>query len=555
MDMLPDTRTILIESPLDFWIDILQYLSPRNLFQLSCVSKSMNHLVWTHLIPVSDTGLKFSPPYTAPNHAEVISKEALATIDNYLARVGPSLKRLDLQHFYPGSPVLEFLTKITSLSSLSLPCWKQWSSVIPSDLEMSSIPSPLAYLSHLTSLTEIAWHQPSARLAGGHEKIKEILCYFENLKALTIKSGNETILSQVQKQTKLEKLDYETRFPVDTLSQLTNLTDLKMSHGGGNFKKVFETSGLEHLTNLTKLDCQNWKTETTELLCLTNLKYLDFTFTGELPHEVSKILTKLTHLVIHEQDSLHEVAPANLELLTNLQELVLSFSGFHKGLVDQLCGLPEFRSLQLVRNLWDPDCFDLDLLSLVTNLRKLYVPLDSAGTYCLTSLTNLTILDLDLTEKFPHPVSFSFLQPLTKLKMLKCHPRGGKSDAPRLSNAVDLDCLSNLTALEIPFCGQTNDFLQKIVNLTQLQTLKLPLCSDLGHDGIEIIAKNFTKLENLSLYHPLFQLSYFSAHLELLATLPRIQELCLGGRDTLPWEQEFWKLHFKYHTEAQQNSS
>lgn len=494
---------------LDCWMEIVTCLSSKNLYQLSCVSKSLNSLVWSQLIPACEKGMYF--PKDIPTQV----------IEGYLARV-PSLKHLGLRNLHKSEIFsLSLLSHITQLQSISLP-------------SIDGEYFPFRELSHLTSLTKIDLGEMAfSEGSFGH---------FQKLKSLQIHCSSAEDFSAIQQLTQLEDLalfapDFVGK-PCFLLTQLKSLT----------LWCEMKDLDLPLLPNLTELACP-WETQTLpQVSQMTKLLDLHMVFEPDLILEVGKSLVNLTKLSLseiwpREGQQVPPEAFSNFKFLTNLLQLKVFGNLPCQVLMDQLEELPNLTSLEIIdyNNLKaSPESIGLGRL---IQLKKLSLSHRSNNHWFLTGLQNLTKLDL-----FPSGIQrgetghydLGFLVPLTKLTSFSF---GKDGHAMEIQITEELSVLTRLTSLKIRECRRIDDLLQHLDVLSGLKKLAL-LGSDIGNSGLQAISKKLTNLEYLNLAKPLKPrapiLPHKETNLDILFELPRLQELVLQLR-TGNMVRDFWK--------------
>ena len=245
-----------------------------------------------------------------------------------------------------------------------------------------------------------------------------------------------------------------------TVTDMATLTELESPNA-----YITDLTGLEHTTNLTKLDLG----DALEGGFLTNSNSIS---------DISPLagLTNLTTLDLWG-NSISDISI--VAGLTNLTELNLALNSISD--ISPLAGLNQLTEL----NLWDNSISDISLLAGLTNLTELNLQVNSISDISpLISLTNLIELDLSV-----NPISdFSPLASLTNLIELDLSFNSISDISPLVS-------LINLTTLSLLSTSISDiSAIAKLTNLIEL---------DLSFNSISDISPlaALTNLTKLDLWH------------------------------------------------------
>lgn len=282
---------------------------------------------------------------------------------------------------------------------------------------------------------------------------------------------------------------------------------------------------LEKLTALTFLSCPNLTVEIMPLLgrCTLlqslTLEGMPAAVTNQSIHHLSN-LTNLTALYLPQQRYL---TSEGLKITSHLNELiVLDLSGCVNLKLELLSPLTWLQALNLkgINTL-----IAEDLKPLPKSLSTLNLTGTEVGLNHITSLTNLTFLDLSnikgKSQKLIH------LTALIQLKMLNC----GGNDVSMIEGGMEQ--LGKLTRLEALFLPHFTDEVIEEVTLQELSPLTKLKSLDLSHLRIKKCGPilDFTRLIMLSLSHsPLLT----DRQVKPLANLPNLTYLDLFRKER--WE-------------------
>lgn len=423
---------------LDFWKELIHFLSPRTVYRLSCVSKGFNSFAWNHLIP--ECGMDFDAE-TPPD-----------TLSLYLSRT-PILSKLKLRS--ATFPALLAIRKIQKLKQLSI---------------YSPLPERFwTFASHLTDLESL--YTPF-----NFKKVPFALTALKKLHTLKVSRPKSDLLKTMALLTQLVSLDVfcpeDTVFKI--LAPLTNLQHLSVWGGIQeefdlcNWKKLTYLSAnfcpcprnISDFTNLGHLSVNGVNRDMLAGITasLTNLKCLQLPFAPKLDFSP---LTKITRLVIESEATLESVR--SLQFLPNLTELIFFRpEPLRKPVAMALKNLTNLTTLEVCTNY-------LDFLSTHSKLKSLTIscPKPKPGNFRnISHLTNLETFDIaGMRMKVPSE-EVKFFRPLST-------------------------CLNSL------FINRDCDrLLQEFYFLTNLQNLDLTF-SDVTPKGILSISQNFQELRKL----------------------------------------------------------
>lgn len=485
----------------DFWFEVLEFLSPMALHKLSRVSKTLNSLVWTHLIPASPFGMVFSPSTEAQK------------IGSYLTRI-PSLKRLDFSSFQPEE--LDFVLStakktISKLSSLCLPLI---------DFQFHQ----LSYLTDLIHLTDVmdpnrgpapTWDE---EISTENVSFIEVpLSHFGKLRTLSFNFATPLVLAEILRLTQLENLtltfecheDSET--PLD-LSRLTRLETLSLGkeYIGDWWPDPWPAPseiGLGHLTNLKSFKMIDvlgaLQISLRELTKLTKMETLKFHLNqiGDIRDPVSfgnlaQILTNLRSLKTHDEhcDS-EDIPPESMECLlymTNLTKLNMKTYFFSPSFIASLASLNSLTDIYFSHGDLLEDMERTTAMGLLTNLKRL--SMDQGQLWALTNMVNLT--ELYLPSSVEPSSEISRLTNLQSIHLWDFEPL----------KAPGFDCLTNLTFLHIIHRRANLAFGRQLIQdqIPFLSTLKVfHLENPIPTQAlIDCISLHLTRLEFLNFSQP-----------------------------------------------------
>jgi hypothetical protein len=478
----------------DFWKEhLVHYLSPRTIFNLSCASRSLNLLAWTHLIPIC--GLAFNE-FTPP---ERISK--------YLQK-NPSMSSVSLHWANYG-----LLTKLGGLKDLSL---------FFTDVDGEGPRKERAYptqdlcsISHLTDLEALSlWYQKDTRRQEGElmyefipPEFAETLKCFKKLKKLALTAESGEIPEALGTMTQLETLivvlgghtDDESRCIWDYFKHLPNIIDLEMYCMGPEYYKFPLT-----LTKLTSLKTTEG-TIPKNLNIFTNLETLivenEVWDEIELPETATsfKTLTKLKKLSL-SSDWHHKTDPSVLLTLTHLAMTTKLFQDTFEDLfLNTPSAFNHLTSLTLEGPLFKKTI--CDALGTLTNLEQLVMQFDCSDLlYCLSSLTRLISLKAWVVpekpiagQSDPKPPNRPNLKYLSRLTNLQHLDIGFHEIPPENPTCFqDLNVLTNLNSLYLLNGGESP--LQWFTHLADLEVLGVHPTTQ---DEVSLITKYFPKIQKL----------------------------------------------------------
>lgn len=312
------------------------------------------------------------------------------------------------------------------------------------------------------------------------------------------------------------KIDVEEAFFEKLIKQCLHLTELKVPKGITNFSFIKDLP-----STLTKLDLSNCEALTDEYLAklshLKNLISLDLNncqkITDQALLNICRLET-LTSLSVFMCQNLTDAGFQNIQNLKHLKSLNIGYCyRLSEVTIERLSGLQELVSLQF------DGCtqFPLAAYEMIKTLAQLQIlslrlcnPTDGM-VHMLFNLENLNELNLSANRLTEH--SLTGIENLKQLKVLNL-AHNWQIESAALHRILKLE---QLTALNLSWCGGTNDLneaFKLITKLKNLQSLQLASCfwvnsntliqiSQLEHlvlldlNGCEDVKKNFHELEKL----------------------------------------------------------
>ncbi|WP_317642763.1 InlB B-repeat-containing protein [Bombiscardovia apis] len=343
-------------------------------------------------------------------------------------------------------------------------------------------------------------------------------------------------------------------------------------------------NGIQHLTQLTRLDLwndpnargeilvyNNKLTDVTPLAALSNLTYLDLRTTGIANLNGLQNLTNLTDLLLgnisHMRPSplaFSDISP--LAALTNLKSLDLSVTTEDTYILDTpsrisdlspLSNMPRLRTLKLVGlELTDasfdqlasyPNLANLTAITLggyktgnipsnLNPIRKLtklqditllnWSMTDLSPITSITGLTQLSITNLGTTRAntFEQLTPLSGLTSLTSLSIINEYDKDESTSADIQSPITDIRPLRNLTNLQsLTLDGHKISDISPLSGLTSLGFLNL------GHNGPGNRISDITPLSNLNNLMELYLCNNQISDIHALSSIPRMRMLDLSN--------------------------
>lgn len=395
-----------------------------------------------------------------------------------------ALKKLTLTASSSQVRNFEALSKLTNLTQLAL------------YVDYSEI-NNLDFLSKLPKLTEL-----SLDVSGTQVSNIDVLSKLPNLTQLTLDISDSKVrdtkalgklrnLSQLHLDISDTQDSNSQSGDIDFLTELPNLTQLRLSAWGSNLSNI---DALGYLTNLTKLNLAisgNQPNNFKVLGGLTKLTDLTLYLIGQGNDiEIISKLPKLTHLELNLSDG----QTSNLEVLSNLPaithlELILARS--QVGNIEILSKLPNLTQLTLAAP--ESQMSNIEILGKLSNLTQLTLFMGGSQVSnigFLSKLTNLTQLTLDISRS---PVTnVEILSKLTHLTQLGLDI----SDCP-VDNIEALSKLTNLTQLHLNLGASRVSNVDALGMLPHLAQLAL----DVNHSrvsNIEVLSDLYN-IEELTL--------------------------------------------------------
>ena len=295
-----------------------------------------------------------------------------------------------------------------------------------------------------------------------------ILRRFKNLKRLDIGGPDDYISSKA--------MDTLTTLPIESMFVRADRMDASVPAVIGRFKS------LKHLALIS-----HWKEVPLKKLAnITDLEglHLEAPVVGSIA-DLAKC-KKLRYLRIANAGAKTETLKSDdsvmrgISRVPQLQELCVTLSTLSRPVLQEICSLPNLRSLDVsAMNLTDDD---MKIIGQTATLEKLNLrdnPITDAGVRHLTSLKNLRALRL--TNTAISDAAFADLGNLTKLEELDV--MGTKTNGSGLPKLQDLKQLRNLTLSAV-----VNRNLEPLKNFATLEYLDLRAAT-LSGNGAKFVAE------------------------------------------------------------------